>query len=290
VKQIGTTPTDTTTEPFQPRYRASVLRGFEVENIERVKNTVVEVRVGQLAALGYEVDATPEVGTPYSIISYYIPGGGAGAGVETPLATTWGLGPNEFERDLWDHPRITTETDKFTALGFTNGNELLKRIRTAINSFVEGQTTVPSVLLNPDPSALDDGETTPITYEKIGIYLGQLSALGLGLVADSWAAFIQSRLRGTQAFMVSAYSLIRQQTWASEAVATVSLANVGRVFTTAQLIAIEGVPTGLIFPLASGVWLKKTPTVQQQEDGRYVATNEWWWAERYDPFVYEAAS
>ena len=288
-ENIGQFPTPTTTFEFSPRIRFTVQRGLEIENIERVLNSVALTRVQQLATLGFESDCTPEEGTGFSLISYFLPGGGGDAGVTAPLAVTWGLLGNDLEQGMWEHPRIKVETAKFNALGFDTGNELLKRVKTSIEAFVQGQTTVASVLLNVDPAALDDGETTPISFEKIGTYLGQISALGIGLVANEWSEFIRSRLRGVEAFLTPQYVLKRQQTWASAAITQVSLANVNRILTTDQVINLEGVPGKLIFSVPPGFWLKKTPQVQQQDDGVWVATNEWWWAEDYDGFVYQQA-
>jgi hypothetical protein len=288
-ENIGQFPTPTTTFEFSPRIRFTVQRGLEIENIERVLNSAALTRVTQLASLGFECDCTPEEGTGFSLINYFLPGGGGDAGVTAPLAVTWGLNGNDLEQGMWEHPRIKVETAKFSALGTAAGNELLKRLKTSIEAFVQGQTTVASVLLNVDPAALDDGETTPISFEKIGAYIDLLRVRGVPLIEAEWAGFIESRLRGVEAFLTPQYVLTRQQTWASAAIAQVSLANVNRILTTDQVINLEGVPGRLIFSVPPGFWLKKTPQVQQQDDGVWVATNEWWWAEDYDGFVYRQA-
>jgi hypothetical protein len=286
---IGQFPTPTAPLGFNPVIRATVQRGIEVESIERVRNEDAFNRVVALAGFGFESESTPEEGTPFSLIRFFLPGGGNDAGVTSPLAVTWGLQGNDLEQGMWEHPRIKVETAKFATLGTAAGNELLKRLKTSIEAFVQGQTTVASVLLNVDPLAQDDGETTPITYDKIGAYIDLLRVRGVPLIEAEWAGFIESRLRGVEAFLTPQYVLTRQQTWASAAIAQVSLANVNRILTTSQLITLEGVPGNLIFSVPTGFWLKKTPQVQQQDDGVWVATNEWWWAEDYDGFVYRQA-
>ena len=94
--------------------------------------------------------------------------------------------------------------------------------------------------------------------------------------------------KGVQSFPVSQYVLRRTSivnlTWSGEFVLT----NVGKVYTsTTQLETTEGVPADLKFVMPAGKWLKRTPTVRQERDGRWQANNEWWHADDASDVLYE---
>ena len=69
---------------------------------------------------------------------------------------------------------------------------------------------------------------------------------------------------------------------------SVANTNVGKVYAdSARLIADEGVPTTLTFTLPAGMWLKLAPSMEQQQDGRWQHTQEFWHADVWSALLYD---
>jgi hypothetical protein len=91
-----------------------------------------------------------------------------------------------------------------------------------------------------------------------------------------------------EAFPVSQYVLRKTLIVPSNTNLRPALENVGKIFTTTnQLKTSESIPTTLLFVLPEGVWLKRTPTVQQITSDKWQALQEWWHADDYSRFVFE---
>lgn len=93
---------------------------------------------------------------------------------------------------------------------------------------------------------------------------------------------------GTESFPVSQYVLRRTGTVSIDWNGQFAMTNVGKVFTsTTQLETEESVPAALKFILPSGQWLKRTPSVRQERDGRWQINNEWWHADTWSDVLYD---
>jgi hypothetical protein len=277
--------------PFAPAYTGTRLRGIEGRFTERVKNTRVQSKINQLWNLGYEFEVEPGEGA-FSNVTYFAPAladGSPNPGIDTPLAVTWGLSSEMIEQDTWLLPVMVAETQKFPSDQV--GQEALKRVKTLVNGIIEGETQFDSTLLDEVilTAPPDGGETQYVGVPEF-LQLLQTTYSSLGLNLDVWLGFIRSRLRGTISKPIPTYGLTREILWGFGAINKVSLANVGKVLTTAQIVGIEGVPPGLIFDLPPGFWLKNAPQVQQQSDGRWAQVNTFTWAETFDNFIYELAT
>jgi len=163
-------------------------------------------------------------------------------------------------------------------------------VRTTVDQYTQGATSIASVMLSVSPNVTDDGATEPLNASQVaGFLLSINNVFGIQLNLTTWTSFINSRLAGVEARQTPTVSLVKRETWApTAAVGAIAFFGVGSVYTTQGLINAEGVPGNLIFGIPSGFWLKQAPNVVQQDDGRYIATTEWYWAERYDPFLYGA--
>ena len=96
--------------------------------------------------------------------------------------------------------------------------------------------------------------------------------------------------KGAQAYPVSQYVLRRNATVSPDWPGTFAIANVNKFYaTTAALIAAENVSASLKFALPDGMWLKRTPTVSEQRNGRVEAVNEWWHADTWSEALHEEA-
>ena len=65
-----------------------------------------------------------------------------------------------------------------------------------------------------------------------------------------------------------------------------SMVNVNRIYSKAGLSTAESIPDTIFFSLLAGQYLKRTPTITQQGNGRYQITNEWWHADTWSTLLY----
>ena len=65
-----------------------------------------------------------------------------------------------------------------------------------------------------------------------------------------------------------------------------SMVNVNRIYSKAGLSTAESIPGTIFFSLLDGQYLKRTPTITQQGNGRYQITNEWWHADTWSTLLY----
>jgi hypothetical protein len=65
-----------------------------------------------------------------------------------------------------------------------------------------------------------------------------------------------------------------------------SMTNVNRIYTKASLTTAEGIPGTIVFSMLDGQYLKRTPTITQQPNGRFQIVNEWWHADTWSTLLY----
>ena len=65
-----------------------------------------------------------------------------------------------------------------------------------------------------------------------------------------------------------------------------SMTNVNRIYSKDGLTTAEDIPSTIFFSLLAGQYLKRTPSITQQGNGRYQITNEWWHADTWSTLLY----
>lgn len=111
------------------------------------------------------------------------------------------------------------------------------------------------------------------------------------LLTGTAAQFRDLLAKGVQGFTVSQYVLRRTGTVPLDWNGQFAMTNVGKVYTsTSQLETEESVPATLNFVMPSGQWLKRTPSIRQQRDGRWTINNEWWHADEWSDLLYDAVT
>lgn len=103
-------------------------------------------------------------------------------------------------------------------------------------------------------------------------------------------------INGRETYQVSAYALRINRTYSSNYSNTIPTANVGKVYTYAQIqaeaasiaspisVAIDScIPSG-------GAWLKQTPVLTELSNRKILQTQEWWWSDGWSTTLYEAAT
>jgi len=94
--------------------------------------------------------------------------------------------------------------------------------------------------------------------------------------------------KGVEGYTVAQYILRKTGVVALDWSGTFGVTNVGDYYaTTADLTTAELVPATLKFSMPSGEWLKRTPTIRQNRDGRWVGTQEWWHADTWSDVLYD---
>lgn len=106
--------------------------------------------------------------------------------------------------------------------------------------------------------------------------------------AEKFADLIKT---GAEGFTVSQYVLRRTGVVALNWQGTFGITNVGDYYSsTTALSDAEDVPAALKFSLPAGEWLKRTPSVRQNRDGRWVSTQEWWHADDWSDVLYDVVT
>lgn len=213
-------------------------------------NSEVASFTAALRSNGYAYEVDPIGESPHSIVTTL--NVDEGSGPETILNDLWELDGNDMEKSIWELPKVRRELEKTLDVWER------AQVRANIEALVRGDS--------------EDGATTPSNFDP-AVYTGLISSL----------------ISGVEAFPISTYVLRRTLTLPALTTLAPGFANSNRIYTTAQLLAFEtSIPANLGNTLPAGYWQKKTPTASQQSDGRWVYRVEYWWAEEYDPFIYEA--
>lgn len=235
---------------LQPRERWTPRGGFIREPRTKMRNSSVSAFTSALREAGYAYEVEPITDTPFSIVTTLTVDEGAGA--DTILSDLWELDGNDLEKSIWELPKVREQLERT--------EDLVERaaIRNMIEESVRGA----------------DGAQAPANFDP-DVYNGLLSSL----------------IAGVEAFPVSTYVLRRSITLPARTTLAPAFANSNAIFSTDELRALEPtIPANLRDTLPAGFWQKKTPTAAQQPDGRWVYRVEYWWAEDYDPFIYDSAN
>ena len=65
-----------------------------------------------------------------------------------------------------------------------------------------------------------------------------------------------------------------------------AMSYINRIYSQVGLTAAEGIPLTIVFTMLAGYYLKRTPTITQQPNGRFQITNEWWHADTWSTTLY----
>lgn len=114
-----------------------------------------------------------------------------------------------------------------------------------------------------------------------------VAANAVGSLAGNSLKFYKLLRAGVKSIRIFEPVLRHSLTVRSDYTIAITLTNVGKIYTTAQLSSVEGVPSILLFNLPSGSvarsdalsvgygWLKKYPSVTQIAGGKWQIVQEW---------------
>jgi hypothetical protein len=240
-------------------------------------DTVSGTKAQQLraAGVGYEIEKEPG---RFPIISATY-GADETQPATEPLSDTWVMDVNEIERDIWEHPFIVAEIAKTFAPHVVAGVSL-----TAQQSAYAGAQAIKDI------KAMLRGETVEQDGRVITLDEAIAAAVAVGMSSAALWAWIQDLLKGLASFAVDQHVLRRVRVVPdSTAIKAVELnSNIGRIFSTSSLRALEKAPATLpvVGDLPSGFWLKKRPRSEPVAPGKWKIWQEYWHADSYAKTVF----
>lgn len=177
---------------------------------------------------------------------------------DVPLSDIWSLEGNQLEKSLWELDKVQDQFD--------------------------GWSTADIVALKADVEQVLAGS---------GAVADILGGLPPGTDATVIEGLIKALARGIESKSISQFVLKRVLTVVSTTSIKPAYDGVNKVITTANLEAgvdpgAPSIPSTLLFVLPDGYWLKQAPTVTRKTSTTWELTQEWWHADKYDTFVYEA--
>lgn len=224
---------------------------------------------GTPAAVSLQADAAKLLGLKYDVTPDRDEGGyntirvwyGA---IETqnpdePLSDLWSLDGNQIDKSLWNIAKVK---DTLANLSVSD----VSKVKKDVEDVVSGEA---------DFTADDILNGLPLTVDK-------------KIISD----LISALCRGEESKPISQYVLRRVRTVPFNTNIKPNYTGVNKIITTASLKAAgdpgaKSIPGTLLFELPEGFWAKQTPTVRQVTSTTWEITEEWWFAERYDPFVWD---
>jgi len=91
---------------------------------------------------------------------------------------------------------------------------------------------------------------------------------------------------GTTSYTISQIVVQRTMTVGPGYAGAAAMSNINGIYTATGLSNAENIPATIVFTLLSGYYLKRTPTITQQPNGRFQITNEWWHADTWSTTLY----
>lgn len=187
------------------------------------------------------------------------------------LSSQWYLDGNDLEKDLFNLP-------KMLAIANAMPNSGLAQWRKDFDTHLASRT---------DPDDVPMGVAS--MYSGTGTVKGMTEAQQAAYVKGIYTSMI----RGVEFFTVSQYVLRNIKVVPPTTNQSPSHSNVGKMFAHSLMTATTGngqsVPSALLSGVSDGYWLKRTPSVQQQQNGFFQISTEFWYTEEYESNIYGTA-
>lgn len=106
---------------------------------------------------------------------------------------------------------------------------------------------------------------------------------GLSTYATNFKALIKA---GTTSYTMSQIVVQRTMTVGPGYAGAAAMSYINRIYSQGGLTTAEGIPLTIVFTMLAGYYLKRTPTITQQPNGRFQITNEWWHADTWSTTLY----
>ena len=231
----------------------------------KVISTALDAWRATLTAAGYvEIDSQAMEGTPFHIVSARTT---FETGTSVILSDVWSVAYNELQRSIWVLPIIKTQLATATA-------EQAALFRADVESLLAGNRTYTD----------SSGAEGTLTFAE-----QKAVAVAFGADPDVIDALFRSLGDGVDHQTVSLPVLRRRTILTENTTLEPAFENVGSVFTTSSLLNTyeptipANIANAVSTRFAGGYWLKKSPSADQQEDGRWLYGSEYWYIETATP-------
>lgn len=239
--------------------------GVIVEHRWKVLTSQVSAFVDNLIAQGYtDIAADADDNSPFHIVTFVATADAVTT--ETVLVDLWNVSFNEEQISIWAKPEVVTELRKASS-------DQAILWRADVESYFQGQRTYEDA----------DGQTQTLSSS---ILIARAVAWGASSAVVT--SLFRSLGDGVESFVESLPVLRRRITVPWNTSLNPTMSNIGAIYSTSALLAAQPtIPNNLANGLpTTGFWLKKAPTAEQLEDGRWAYTEEYWYVKQYDPFIY----
>ena len=254
------------------------LRGLVRSVSKRCLAAEVDAYTATLAALGYSWEASPENGTPYTIVTT----------VAAPEpTTTWELDGNDVEVSIFGSDKVK---EAFLSLGGgIDGAAARADFRSRIEALVRGDypTAGASASRTTASAALQS-----ITNDFIAAVSGAGTGQSIPEPFTSWDEFfselVTDMISGAEAAPIKAFVLRRRSILPPLTNVSPGFDGAGEVYSTQSLLTAEPtIPVNFRDAMPPGWWAKKTPTATQNTDGTWAYVVEYWWAKEASRIIYD---
>lgn len=183
--------------------------------------------------------------------------------IDEPILDKWSMPGEETEKELWELPAIQAEFDKVKENGGASPFDQINFIRNAIESYISGQRKITPYIFPDSAEASKEEEPEQVLLTEKFIK-GQVESFAM-----TWVPFekhINLLARGVKAKWISVFVLRHTRIYADGANFKIEeYDDVLESVTTDQLKQREEIPNTLKFLLPEGSWIKKTPSVEQDD-------------------------
>jgi hypothetical protein len=245
-------------------YTHRMREGVTIQIQYKVRTHILQDWINANAS-SFEYHAEPIANSPYSYVTISYPTTPDPAAV---LADIWGVTYNEFTIDAWLNPTVKNEMAKATPDDQRTWKDM-------VTQYLGGATSYDLATSAPGPGDPAPPTTpTGLSLASLAFYAGEF-----GMDEVVMNNFVTSLVSGTVDILVSFPTLHRHVVRPSNTNLSPVFTNVGNIYSTDGLLEFEPtIPANLTVDLPQGWWLRKTPTAEQQDDGRWHYSVEYWFA------------
>lgn len=217
-----------------------------------------------LRAYGYEYRYEPIGNSPMGILSYKRP---QETQPDEILSDVWSLRPIEEQRTVWADELVVAQ------LATLASDQLRARYKADIENMLRGQRNA--------EVEYADGTTTEGYALTVANIVTQAGPTDVEDFTEMTNALVKDLTVGADTQFVSTWALLRTMVLPAGTSLEPVFAYNNRAFPTPLLLAYETtIPTnlaaGITANLASKYWFAKSSTAEQQDDGRWRYTREYW--------------
>lgn len=194
-----------------------------------------------------------------------------------PLSSEWELVGEDLEKTIWMHPKWLAIAKRIRDEDGEVASDEIALARSMIEALARGETKF----------TLASGEEIALSKAYI---MADIWAEGLSTTqTTNLSQLIDDVCDGVESWPVSRYVLRHSSVVSASTTIRLNYVGVGKMYTTAKITRTEDIDQVILGTLPAGYWLKRTPTLRTSGSAKYQITQEYWHADDYSEFLYDAA-